>query len=39
MEPVMAGQTIAILILLWLSAQVPLAMVAGRVLARAGGRN
>jgi hypothetical protein len=35
----LAGQTIALLILLWLTAQVPLGMATGRALARAGRRN
>ena len=39
MEHLVVGQTMAILILLWLSAQVPLGMATGRALARASRRN
>jgi hypothetical protein len=38
MEIEMAGQTVVVLLVLWLSLQVPLGLVMARALARAGRR-
>jgi len=39
MEIDVAGQTVIMLVLLWLSLQLPLGLVTGRALARANRRN